>query len=203
MESWTLWTNEQLEKLEKLWGKKDIDFICAAIPDKTKSAIISKANRMHMGGMYKIDDYMSASEIARFMQIDTKVVIKWVEKYKLPGCKRTLGTSNGYYMIKFSNLVKWLENNQDRWDSRLVEINSLGQEPTWLKEKRKKDREGLKHKYSKYTKEEDEIIVSLYRAGFTLTEISLRVKRGVRSVRGRINFLRKEGMLYNNYRKAM
>ena len=44
-----------------------------------------------------------------------------------------------YYVITWNDLMQFLENNQNEWDSRYIEKNMLGSEPEWLKEKRKSD----------------------------------------------------------------
>ena len=52
---------------------------------------------------------------------------------------RHISKSLSYQYVEINDLYSFLEQNQNIWDSRLLETNILGKEPEWLKEKRKTD----------------------------------------------------------------
>lgn len=76
-------------------------------------------------------------------------VLTWI-RYGLPATKCLPSASYatkkpkkgaGYrYIIKFDDLLEWLEAHQDMWDSRTVEEYALGVEYDWLVAKRQQDK---------------------------------------------------------------
>jgi len=45
-----------------------------------------------------------------------------------------------YYYVTYDELLKFLKNNQNVWDSTFLEENALGAEWEWLRLKRQKDK---------------------------------------------------------------
>lgn len=89
-------------------------------------------------------------------------------------------------MIKLPTLIKWLKANQNKWDSRRVELYALGKEEDWLKEKRKKDLSLPPRKNYKWTKQEDLIAVHMRKVGYSCRKIGERLGRSEDSVRNRL-----------------
>lgn len=134
------WTKEQIDKLCNLWGTKDYKSI-ARIVGHTETAIRVQAKRLRLGAVKNASDYICAREISRIMGVDVHAVTnRWIKKLGLPhrrieGKNRTL-----YIMVRHDELIKFLKNNQDIFDSRRIEPYGLGCEPEWLHEKRLRDR---------------------------------------------------------------
>lgn len=128
--------------LKEMWGRTSYSVI-AKNTGHTETAVRLKAKRMGLGAMKDASYYVCAREVSRMMGVDVhKVTDYWVRKYglkckKIKSKKRTL-----WIFININELIKFLENHQDLWDSRKVEMYAFGMEPEWLKEKRKRDRSG-------------------------------------------------------------
>ena len=53
--------------------------------------------------------------------------------------KKRLTDNASYYYVIWEDLIKFLKDNQNEWDSRNIEMYMLGPESGWLAEKRKRD----------------------------------------------------------------
>ena len=88
--------------------------------------------------------------------------------------------------IRFIDLVNWLKNNQEKWDSRRVELFSLGEEPEWLNIKRKSDEEIPINRFKKWNQYEDAQIICMYKQGKKHKDIALVLNRSINSVQHRL-----------------
>ena len=61
---------------------------------------------------------------------------------------RKMSNNRVYAFVSIENLYAFLEQNQNIWDSRVLEKNILGKEPEWLVEKRKTDNERTFENYN-------------------------------------------------------
>lgn len=134
------WTDEQIDKLCNLWGAKDYKSI-SRIVGHTETAVRSRAKRLGLGAVKNASDYICAREISRIMGVDVHAVTDyWIKKLGLP-CRRIEGKNRTLYvMVRHDNLIEFLENHQDIFDSRRIEPYALGYEPEWLHKKRLNDR---------------------------------------------------------------
>lgn len=134
------WTDEQIEKLRDLWGTKDYRSIARNL-GHTETAVRLKAKRLGLGAMKNASDYMCAKEISRIMGVDFHTVTDyWIKKLGLQ-CRRIEGKRKTLYiMVRHDELVRFLKNNQEIFDSRRIEPYGLGCEPEWLHQKRLRDR---------------------------------------------------------------
>lgn len=134
------WTDEQTEKLCNLWGTKDYQYISRML-GHTEVAIRLKAKRLGLGAVRNASDYICAREVSRIMGVDVHTVTDyWTKKLGLP-CKRIKGKKRTLYvMVRHDNLIEFLKNNQEIFDSRRIEPYALGCEPDWLHKKRLEDR---------------------------------------------------------------
>lgn len=133
------WTKQEEEILSDLWGSKSVDYISTKL-NRSVSGIINRAFILELGSQIKSNyDGISISEISDIFLVSRETILtKWVILgLKLDYRKRS--NSSTYSYVTISNLYDFLEKNQNIWDSRNLEINILGSEPEWLKEKRKSD----------------------------------------------------------------
>lgn len=185
------WTETELETLRDLWGVKTIPNI-AKILRRTETAITVKAVRLKLGSFINSSEYMTANQAAKLIGVDLHLIIDfWIPKYGLKSTKKKPRGAKTFTLIRTDVFVDWLENNQDKWDSRKVELYALASEPTWLKDKREKDELLPIRKNQYWTKQEDEIMLAYRARGATYTEIGNRLGRSVSAVRNREERLKK------------
>lgn len=123
-----------------LWGSQSYAYI-AKRTGKTETAVRVKAKRLGLGAVKNASDYLCAREVSRLMGIDVHAVTnRWIEKRGLKCRKIRSGRRTLWVLIRHDDLMRFLEEHQDIWDSRRVEPYALGMEPEWLHQKRLKDR---------------------------------------------------------------
>lgn len=181
------WKEHEIAFLLNNWGEKSIDYICRKI-NRSEDAIFMKARSLNLGPMYLNYDGITATELARILNIDNHVILdSWIPKYGLEYSEKIMRTSRKIKIINMDTLLKWLKNNQDKWDSRKVDLFALGKEPNWLKEKRKNDFNIPRRKNMKWTFKEENKALEFYKLGYTYKEIGKLIGRSRQSVAKKIN----------------
>lgn len=185
------WTKEDVEYLEDKWGYVGIENISSKL-GRTKAAIRSKAKKLKLGGATVTGEFVTAFQAAKLLGIDRHVVTdNWIRNLGLNARKQNRTGTRLMWYIKLSDLLKWLKANQDRWDSRKVELYALGEEPKWLVEKRAKDKHLPERRFVKYTINEDVILKSMHCRGFSYAQIGERINRSRDSVERRLSRIKK------------
>ena len=91
---------------------------------------------------YLIDnnyDGLTIPTICKIFNVSYNTVsINWVALGLKLKSRKTSNVS-AYFYVEINDLFKFLEANQNIWDSRYLEVNILGIEPEWLKQKRISD----------------------------------------------------------------
>lgn len=182
------WDEVEVCYLKKNWGYKTIKSISEKLK-RTEMAVIIKAKRLKLGSSYTAGESLNANQVAELLGMDIHTITDyWIPKCGLKG-KKVAIRKRYSWSIKFSDLVKWLELNQDKWDSRRVEYMILGCEPQWLKDKRNNDLNLPKRKFQKWTREEDSKAISLFKIGHRYKDIANELNRSPNSVIRRLRRL--------------
>ena len=187
------WTVEEETLLSDLWGVKSIEYIAKKMK-RTVFSIKVKAVRMELGPMIRNNyDVITISDMVDLLNVTRdRIIDSWV-KLGLKLKKAKLTNKMSYYTISWKDLMDFLENNQNEWDSRNLEKNMLGIEPDWLQEKRKRDTIENPLWYRKWTEDEIKKAESLFKNGKTYQEISSIIERSEWAV---ANLLRNLGYSY-------
>ena len=102
---------------------------------KTKKAIVLKSRKMKLGASTTADEYLTANQVAVLLNKSTHTIIKWIREYNLKAVKKIMLYRRQFWLIRHYDLLKWLKNNQDRFDSRKIDFLDFGYQPEWLKKK--------------------------------------------------------------------
>lgn len=129
------WTKEEEILLSDLWGTKSIETIAKNLK-RTVFSLKVKAVRMGLGPMIRNNyDLITVSDMSDLLNVTRdRITTTWVN-LGLNLKKKKLTNNMSYYVVTWNDLMEFLENNQNEWDSRVLEKNMLGTEPEWLKEK--------------------------------------------------------------------
>lgn len=189
------WTKEEEELLEDLWGNKSIGVIAKKLK-RTEFSLKVKAVRMNLGPMIRnLTDKLTIYDIIDILGVSRdKIVNTWI-KYGLKLKKKRVTDKTSYYIVEWEDLLKFLEKNQELWDSRKVDLYMLGEETEWLIAKRKKDSLEKPLGYRLWTKEEIKHAESLFNFGKSYKEISKIINRPEASV---ANLLRELGYAFSS-----
>ena len=177
------WTKEEEEILQNDWGSYSVEFIASEL-HRTPSSVKVKATRMKIGSMRENGlDILSIPDLEEMLGVSRSRIQKTWTKLGLILQKRRLSSKASYYYVTWENLLSFLEEHQEEWDSRLVEPYMLGEEFDWLAEKRKKDRDENPLWYRRWTEEEINLVEVLHQRGDSYQEIAQRLQRSDNAVR--------------------
>ena len=193
MASGRTWTKLEKKYLEEHWGKCTLSYISTRLK-RTKIAVKLKAKRMSLGAITRADEYMTANQVSFLLNIDRHAIARWINNHGLKAQKKVMLFKKKLWMIKHCDLCEWLENNQDRFDSRKIELFALGYEPEWLKEKRKRDRQLPKNRFKKWTNLEVQKIL-IYTKDMTYQKIALLMGRSHDSIERKFGRLKYQSEL--------
>lgn len=160
------WSKEELDYIREVWGQKTIPEIAKKL-GRSINAVKIKTTRMGYTGQKWYGEMMSARKVSELLGVDVHTVCDyWIPKCGLKAKSKRLGeTQKTTTIIMFEDLLKWLETHQDLWDSRRVELYGLGMEYDWLVAKRKADAKKPVRKAQKWTPEEDQRLIDMFRRG--------------------------------------
>lgn len=183
------WTEKEKLFLKSNWGYKSVPSIAKTL-NRAENGIIIKAKRMKLGSPYTSGEFLNASQIAKLLLVDTHTITDyWIEKCKLKASHKAMRKTFKMWLVSFDNLVEWLKNNTDKWDSRKLELYALGQEYDWLIIKRKDDEKHPKRRFCKWTNWEDMKAIQLYKKGYSYKEIGETMERPTDGVERRLSRL--------------
>ena len=187
----TIWTDEETQALKDWWGEKTPDQIARRLGRST-NAVINRAKLLHLGSYLEASEYLGMHQVTEIMGVDSHVPVRtWIPKYKAPFVERRIRGNLKFKVIRLEDLMKWLKNNPEAWDSRKVKPYALGTEPEWLKEKRAADNaRPEKPTGTKYTKAETDRIRMGRSNGKSYREIGRQIGRSAASVQARADRLR-------------
>lgn len=182
------WSQEELDYIREVWGEKTVPEIAKKL-GRSINAVKVKTYRMGYTGQKWYGEMMSARKVSELLGVDVHAVTDyWIPKCGLKAKAKQLGvTKKTTTIIMFEDLLKWLEQHQDLWDSRRVELYGLGMEYDWLVAKRKADALKPARKAKKWTPEEDQrLIVMFRRGGMTNAEMGAALGRPASGVEHRL-----------------
>lgn len=184
----TTWTPEEDELLEELWGSSTPQLIAKKLGRST-GAVIQRVKKKQLGAFTDVGVYINRNQAAQMVGVDYKVLTRnWEVSHGLCFKKKKVRSDmKSQYLIRLDDFIKWLKGHQELWDSRRVEPYALGYEPEWLVEKRKLDKENTnKLRGTKYTPQEDGLIIMYLKQNKTQKEIGELINRSEASVCARI-----------------
>ena len=169
------WTKEEKEYLYERWGRDNIEKIAKNMK-RSFYSIKVKATRMGLGYMCQANiDQISVADIAEILNVRAeRITDTWI-KLGLKLRKKKVTENYSYYCIDFNNLILFLQEHQDLWNSQNLEKNILGEEPKWLLQKRKQDLINPPLEYKLWTEEEIETAKKLLLQGYDYEQIATKV----------------------------
>jgi len=156
------WSESDIDYLKEYWGVHTLSSLSTRLK-RTKKAVHLKSKRLKLGASTRADEYLTARQVAEILNIDSHTVLRWIEKQNLKSERKILLYKRRFFLIKHCDLLEWLENNQDKFDSRKIDYPNLGYEPEWIKAKKDKDKKLPKNRFKKWNNLEIQRIIILSR----------------------------------------
>ncbi len=184
------WLKKEIEYLDENWGKVSLLRLSTKLK-RTKIGIYVKAKRLKLGASTRADEYITANQVSEMINVDRHAILGWIKSHNLKAIKKKTLFVKIFWLINLNDFLDWLKKNQDKFDSKKIELFALGSEPRWLKDKRLKDRTIPTNNYKKWTYIEEQRLM-LYLKEMPYKKIAKILGRSYNSIDRKIFRIRKK-----------
>lgn len=187
------YTEEDLFHLEQSWGKVSIETIAKKL-NRSVMGIRHKACRLGLSGMLECKDYLIASDVARILGTDRKVVSKHINERGLKARKKSLSEGKQVICIEYDNFTKWLVENPKYWNgvkADTLSLELLGVDKFFLEKKVKEDT--IKMERTTLSDRDIEVIKEMYKKYYTYEDIAKKLNKEYTTIKWKIHTLIENG----------
>lgn len=170
------WTPDEDEKFKSEWsdGSLSIRAICKN-HNRTWFGLRKRALVLNLGPRPYNTEYVSVTDICQEMHVSKDRVYNW---FKLGLKKKKNRSGKTKYTVDTKDLLNFLESHPDHFDASKISEYLFPEEPEWLIEKRKTDKDiNIEKRRMEYTNEEDKVIEHMFCRGMSDKEIAERLHR--------------------------
>lgn len=182
------WTDDDVNSLCEMWGNSSVERICTKL-ERSKSSVIQKVNRLKLGAFLDNSIYITKHQlfVALGINSDSYKNVSWLKNRGLKTHKVKRGKQT-FNMILIDEFWKWAYENMNFLDFSSFQRNSLGKEPKWVDEKRRKDiKKSYQFKRPPWSEFEDkELMRLLSKYKYSYKELSLKLQRTEGAIQRRI-----------------
>lgn len=175
------WTKQEEEYLIENWGTFSVATIAKNL-GRTENAVVVRKCRLGLGAFLDNGDYITWNQlqiaIGKGKSGNGYKMISWVKNRDFPIHTKKVN-NNSFKIVYLDEWWEWAEKNKDLLDFSKFEENILGEEPEWVKEKRKHDFEkSRKYIMTPWTKTEDDKLKYLVsKQKYSYDELSKMLRR--------------------------
>lgn len=183
------WTEEELFMLSEWWGTKSIPTIAKNL-GRSETAIMIRANRLSLSSFLTSGDYVSFNALMVALtrcNSHSYQNLSWISNRKFPVRKKRVH-KNTFRVVYIAEFWKWAEKNKHFLDFSNFEEGLLGEEPGWVKIKRKLDiEENFLVTNRPWTDVDDGRLLTMLRSGnYTVFEMGRILLRSAGAIQRRI-----------------
>lgn len=137
--SYKRWNNEDLHYLEKSWGLRPVSVIARRLK-RTNHAVRLKAASLKLG---RRTEYVDGVSLGLFLKVllarGCNANKHDYKKYFSVGAPYfSINDKRKFYLVNIDKFWEWAEQNPNVYDLSRIEFLSLGKEPSWMHEYRKR-----------------------------------------------------------------
>lgn len=190
------WTKEEDLFLEDKVGKWKLETIAEKL-GRTVFAVETRMERLGISSTVLESGKITASELAKSCGVESKTVYNnWIKKKGLPAIRKVTKLKARFWLIDIDKFWKWAEQNKDLIDFTRVKDYVLLPQPDWVEMERKRDYKTIpKRKRAKWTKEEENRVIWMYKNNCSFREIAKALQRSETAIRRKVSRLKKTGDL--------
>jgi len=175
-----IWTEKECDYLQEKWGTVSLKGIAKNL-NRSENSILLKVQHLGLSPFLESGDYITWHQLLVALGIDSSGMYKNISWIKNRGCPVKMKKVNkcSFKIIYLDDFWKWAEKNIDFLDFSGFEEKSLGVEPGWVKEKRRRDiASNQNYIKSPWTRTEDERLKKLLRDyKYSYSDISKMLRR--------------------------
>lgn len=134
------WTKEEVEYFKEKWGNVSIPILAKKL-NRSVNAVKLKAGRLNLGPMLENGAYVTLNQLAIALtggNFSSYCKKSWIENRGMPVHSKKV-IKNTFKIVYLDEFWKWAEKNRSFLDFSKMEPLTLGKEPAWVNEQRKKD----------------------------------------------------------------
>ncbi|SFM36913.1 helix-turn-helix domain-containing protein [Pelosinus propionicus] len=181
------WTEEEELFLINNWNK-GVDY-CSKKTKRSNSSLYCKAVRLGLGGCARGSQYLSGFNIADILGVSKTLVYEWINKGLLKYKLAPFATKK-IYLIDLRDFEKFLESNQNLWDSRKMKSSLwFNSSPQWFKDKKKQDRQKPPNGWKKWTAIEQQSLLSMLTRKYAYENMGEILGRSRKSITSKLRKL--------------
>lgn len=175
------WSRQEEEYLIEKWGSLSVKTIAKNL-GRSENAVLVRKNRLGCGAFLQCGEYITWNQLQIALGKEKSSsgykMISWVRNRNFPVHTKKVN-NNSFKIVYLDEWWEWAERNMDLLDFSKFEENILGEEPQWVKEKRRHDIEkAQKYITTPWTKAEDEKLTFLVaKQKYTYDELSKMMRR--------------------------
>lgn len=135
-----LWSEADDKKLEKLWGKENVEDIARKLK-RTVGAVLMRVTRKGLGSrLERIDGVAIYTFLQVLLNRKSGLNEREVKKYIKSGAPWFSYYVDGkeHKLVKIDKFWEWAKNNPDVYDLSRIEPLMFGKEPDWMRDYRKR-----------------------------------------------------------------
>lgn len=136
-----VWTPEEIAYLRENWGVVSVKTMCKRL-DRTPAAIYTMKTKLGLGAFLDSGDYITLNQLlAAFTGTTAAYSYKqtsWVKNRGMPVHTRLINEKR-VRVVYLEEFWGWAEKNRSFLDFSKMEPLTLGEEPEWVAEQRRKD----------------------------------------------------------------
>ena len=173
----TPWTLEQEDVLKRGWGRRPLSSLVKELR-RTETAVIRRARELNLGPAYAASEDIPLKQFCDETGISFYRVTRTLAiKHDFPIKSQKPGKRRMFYYVDSEKILAWMKKHQPLYDGSLIPLYYFGEEPEWLVQKRKADRDdksGIASKSadSRWSEYESSKARDLLRIGMTYSQIS-------------------------------
>lgn len=175
------WTKKEESYLIENWGTISVKTMAKNLR-RSENAILVRKCRLGLGAFLKNGEYITWNQLQVALGKERSgsgyKMISWVQNRNFPIHTKRVN-DNSFKIVYLDEWWEWAEKNMDLLDFSKFEENILGEEPAWVKEKRKHDFE-KSQKYIKtpWTKtEDDKLLFLVSKQKYSYDDLSKMLRR--------------------------
>lgn len=187
------WTKEDEAYLSEKWGQVSIKTLAKSL-GRTENAIIVRKGKLGLGGFLESGDYITFNQFTLAFcgsnSGNSYKIKSWVKNRGFP-MRTKVVNSMRVKIVYLHEFWKWAEQHRSFLDFSRMEPLSLGAEPDWVKEQRRKDYQAFAaQRKDPWTEQDDARLKALlkeHRYGYA--ELSRMLQRSAGAIQRRCSDL--------------
>lgn len=188
VKGWRAWKQEDLSYLRDNWGRVSWGYMARKL-DRTEAAILNKVQQLGLGRFLDSGEYVTLNQLMEAVtgsKEHSYQLKSWVENRGMPIHYR-LVRENRVRVVFIDEFWEWAKEHRSFIDFSKMEPLSLGAEPDWVAEQRKKDFQAFSlQRKDPWTPDEDSYLIYLLKQHkYGYAELSEKLRRSAGAIQRR------------------